>query len=168
MPVQSADRATSLQDAENTLSLALSQDASHPAILRDLAWVRAARYDDDGGLSALKQAADSPRIDAFDMLQIAHVYRDLGVEDTAYAWAVRSYGLTGRSLEDAVMGAYAQATLTDSRARTLADQAEAAMRARSFGDAHSLFEQALTFEPTSQYLQDRIGASQRAIDKYGP
>jgi O-antigen ligase len=168
LPAQSPERATALASAEDTLNAALSQDNADPAILRDLAWVRSARFDDTGGLTALQQAAASPRIDAFDMLQIAHVYRDLGVEDTAYAWAVRSYGLTGRSLEDAVMGAYAQATLTDSRARTLADQAEAAMRARSFGDAHSLFEQALTFEPTSQYLQDRIGASQRAIDKYGP
>jgi hypothetical protein len=136
-------------------------------VLRDLAWVRSARFDDVGGLTALKQAADSPRIDAFDMLQIAHVYRDLGVADVAYTWAVRAYDLTGRSLEDAVMGTYAQATLSDSRARTLADQAEAAMRARHFSDAHGLFQQALTFEPSSQYLQDRIGASQRAIDKYG-
>jgi O-antigen ligase len=168
LPAQSPDRATALASAEDTLNAALSQDNGDPAILRDLAWVRSARFDDTGGLTALQQAADSPHIDAFDMLQIAHVYRDLGVADAAYAWAVRSYGLTGRSLEDVVMGGYAQATLTDSRARTLADQAEAAMRARSFGDAHGLFEQALTFEPTSQYLQDRIGASQRAIDKYGP
>jgi len=167
LPAQSPDRSTALATAEDTLSSALTQDSSDPAILRDLAWVRSARFDDVGGLTVLKQASDSPRIDAFDMLQIAHVYRDLGVTDQAYTWAVRAYDQTGRSLEDAVMGTYAQATLADSRARTLAEQAEAAMRARSFGDAHSLFEQALTFEPTSQYLQDRIGASQRAIDKYG-
>jgi O-antigen ligase len=167
LPPQAPGRAAALQDAEATLGLALGQDASHPAVLRDLAWVRSARFDDVGGLTALKQAADSPRIDAFDMLQIAHVYRDLGVADVAYTWAVRAYDLTGRSLEDAVMGTYAQATLSDSRARTLADQAEAAMRARHFSDAHGLFQQALTFEPSSQYLQDRIGASQRAIDKYG-
>jgi O-antigen ligase len=167
LPSQSPDRPTALADAEATLSTALAQNGSDPAILRDLAWVRSARFDDVGGLTALKQAADSPRIDPFDMLQIAHVYRDLGVSDAAYTWAVRAYEATGRSLEDAVMGTYAQSTLTDSRARTLADQAEAAMRARTFGDAHSLFQQAQTFEPTSQYLQDRVGASQRAIDKYG-
>jgi hypothetical protein len=88
--------------------------------------------------------------------------------DEAYNWAVRAYGITGRSLEDAVMENYAQSTLTDSRARTLATQAEAAMRAHSYADANSLFQQALTFETNSAYLQDRIGASQRAVDKYGP
>jgi hypothetical protein len=41
------------------------------------------------------------------------------------------------------------------------------MRARTFSQAHSLFEQALSFEPDSAYLQDRIGAAQRAVDKYG-
>src|SRR5207253_183506 len=71
LPGQSPDRAAALQDAENTLSLAQAQDTSHPAVLRDLGWVRSARYDDVGGLTALKQAADSSRIDAFDMLQIA-------------------------------------------------------------------------------------------------
>jgi O-antigen ligase len=168
LPAQAPERAAALADAESVLSAALDQDSSQPAVLRDLAWVRSARFDDSGGLKALGQAAESPRIDAFDMLQIASVYRDLGATDVAYSWAIRSYTATGRSLEDVVMGAYAQATLSDARARTLADQAEAAMRARHFGDAHSLFEQAATFEPTSQYLQDRIGASQRAVDKYGP
>ena len=66
------------------------------------------------------------------------------------------------------METYAQSTLTDSRARTLATQAEAAMRARSYADANALFQQALTFEPKSAYLQDRLGAAQRAVDKYGP
>jgi hypothetical protein len=150
------------------LSAALQQDQTHPAVLRDLAWVRAARFDDAGALSALAAAGAAPHIDAFDMLQIAHGYRDLGVTDQAYAWATRAYAIWGRSLEDAVMDTYAQATLDDARARTLADQAEAAMRARHFGDAHALFQQALTFQPGSQYLEDRIGAAQRAIDKYGP
>jgi hypothetical protein len=168
LPAQAPERAAALTDAEGVLTAALAQDPGQPAVLRDLAWVRSARFDDSAGLKALQEAADSSRIDAFDMLQIAHVYRDLGVTDVAYAWAVRAYAATGRSLEDAVMGTYAQATLGDARARTLADQAEAAMRARHFGDAHSLFEQAATFEPSSQYLQDRIGAAQRAVDKYGP
>ncbi|MBV9327457.1 MAG: O-antigen ligase family protein [Chloroflexi bacterium] len=167
-PTQSASRGAELADAETLLSAALEQDATQPAVLRDLAWVRSARFDDDGGLRSLALAAGSPRIDTFDMLQIAHVYRDLGVADEAYAWAVRAYGMWGRSLEDAVMENYAQSTLTDTRARTLATQAEAAMRARSYADANSLFQQALTFEPKSTYLQDRIGASQRAVDKYGP
>lgn len=65
------------------------------------------------------------------------------------------------------MQVYAQSTLNDSRARTLADQAEAAMRARTFSQAYSLFQQALTFEPNSAYLQDRLGAAQRAVAKYG-
>ena len=129
--------------------------------------MRSARFDDIGALTAVKFAADSPRIDAFDMLQIAHVYRDLGVSDQAYAWATRAYAIWDRSLEDAVMGTYAQSTLSDSRARTLADQGEAAMRARHFSEAHTLFVQALTFQPGSTYLQDRIGAAQRAVDKYG-
>jgi O-Antigen ligase len=164
---QSPERAGALGDAESVLSLALDQDPSHPGVLRDLAWVRSARYDDSGALSALNAAAQSPRIDAFDMLQIAHVYRDLGATDEAYTWATRAYSIWGRSEEDVVMGTYAQATLSEPNARTLAEQAEAAMRARHFGDAHTLFEQALTFEPSSSYLQSRIGASQRAIDKYG-
>jgi Flp pilus assembly protein TadD len=68
------------------------------------------------------------------------------------------------------MQTYAQSTLAimdDSRARTLADQAEAAMRARTFGEAELLFQQALIFEPRSAYLQDRLGAAQRAVQKYG-
>jgi hypothetical protein len=65
------------------------------------------------------------------------------------------------------MQVYAQSTLHDSRAQNLADQAEAAMRGRTFRDARTLFEQALTFEPSNAYLQDRIGAAQRAVSKYG-
>ncbi|MBV9581547.1 MAG: O-antigen ligase family protein, partial [Chloroflexi bacterium] len=145
-PTQSASRASDLTDAETLFAAAQGQDPSQPAVLRDLAWVRAARFDDDGGLRVLAQAAASPGIDAFDMLQIAHVYRDLGVVDEAYAWAVRAYGIWDRSLEDSVMETYAQSTLSDSRARTLATQAEAAMRARSYAEANSLFQQALTFE----------------------
>jgi hypothetical protein len=167
LPAQAAARPGVLADAENTLAEGLAQAPGNPAILRDLAWVRAARYDDSGGLSAVEQAADSPGVDAFDMLQIAHVYRDLGIVDQAYASASRAYTDWGRAPEDAVMQVYAQATLSDSRARTLADQGEAAMRARTFTQANTLFQQALTFEPDNAYLIDRIGASQRAVDKYG-
>jgi hypothetical protein len=167
LPPQSLDRSAALSDSETLLTAALAEDPGHPAVLRDLAAVRSARFDDSGGADALKRAASSSRIDAFDMLQVAHVYRDLGFVDEAYAWAARAYDMWGRAPEDAVMQVYAQSTLNDSRARTLANQAEAAMRARAFGQAHALFERALTFEPNSAYLLDRIGASQRAVDKYG-
>jgi hypothetical protein len=167
LPAESEDRTRALTEAEGWFKRALDQDTTQPAVLRDLAWVGTAHYDDAAALQSLKLAADSPRIDAFDMLQIAHVYRDLGFVDDAYTWAARAYAQWGRPPEDAVMQRYAQSTLNDSRARTLADQAEAAMRARHFGDAQSLFGQAQTFEPSSVYLRDRLGASQRAIDKYG-
>jgi hypothetical protein len=167
MDAQSADRAAVLAAAENTLSLGLTQAPDHAGLLRDLAWVRSARFDDSGALNALTRAAGSARLDAFDTLQIAHVYRDLGAADEAYAWAARAYAAWGRSPEDAVMQVYAESTLKDDRSRVLAEQAEAAMRARSFGEAHSLFQQALTFERESAYLNDRLGASQRAIAKYG-
>jgi hypothetical protein len=165
---QSPVRTVALAASESTLLLALTQDPAHPAVLRELARARATGFDDAGALDALKQAAASSSLDAFDMLQIGHLYRDLGFADEAYAWAARAYAAWGRPSEDAVMQAYAQATLHDSRARTLADQAEAAMRARSFAAARTLFEEALTFEPSNAYLQDRIGAAQRAVDKYGP
>jgi O-antigen ligase len=165
---QSSTRAAYLAAAEDTLLVALTQAPTHPAVLRELARARATRFDDAGALEALKQAAASPQLDAFDMLQIGHLYRDLGFADEAYTWAARAYVAWGRPPEDSVMQAYAQSTLHDSRAQNLADQAEAAMRARTFGIARTLFEQALTFEPGNAYLQDRIGAAQRAVDKYGP
>jgi tetratricopeptide (TPR) repeat protein len=167
---QAAGRLSALGEAESILSLALSQDGSHPAVLRDLASARAAHYDDAGALAALQQAAASTRVDAFDMLQIGHLYRDLGFAEDGYAWAARAYASWGRLPEDAVIQVYAQSTLAvldDNRARTLADQAEAAMRARTFGEARSLFQQALTFQPDSPYLLDRLGAAQRAVVKYG-
>jgi hypothetical protein len=162
-----AGRAVGLADAEGTLTLGLAHDPGHPGVLRELARARWARFDDAGALEALQRAATSPRVDTFDQLQIAQLYRDLGFADEAYALAARAYAAWGRPPEDVVMRAYAQATLSDSRARTLADQAEAAMRARSFGEAKSLFEQARTFEPANAYLQDRLAAAQRAVDKYG-
>jgi hypothetical protein len=167
MDTQDASRLSALADAERTLSLGLAHDPDHPAVLRDLALVRAARFDDPGALDALRRATASQRLDAFDMLQIAHAYRDLGFSGEAYAWAARAYTLWDRPPEDAVMQVYAQSTLQDSRARTLADQAEAAMRARHFGEALALFEQALTFGSDNAYLHDRVGAAQRAVAKYG-
>jgi Flp pilus assembly protein TadD len=68
------------------------------------------------------------------------------------------------------MQLYAQSTLAvldDDRARTLADQAETAMHWRFFGEARALFQQALSFKPDNPYLRDRLGAAQRAVDKYG-
>jgi Tfp pilus assembly protein PilF len=167
---QSPGRAAALGEAEGTLSLALALDANHPAVLRELARVRATRFDDAGALGTLRRAAQSPDVDAFDMLQIGHLYRDLGFADEGYAWASRAYAAWGRPTEDAVMQAYARSTLAvldDFRARSLADQAEAAMRARAFGEATSLFQQALTFEPNNAYLRDRLGGAQRAVAKYG-
>lgn len=167
---QAAGRPAALAEAENTLTLALAQDAGHPAVLRLLARVRSARFDDTGALDALRQVSASTRLDAFDMLQIAHLYRDFGFAEQGYAWAARAYASWGRRPEDAVMQKYAQSTLAvldDDRARTLADQAETAMRYGLFGQARVLFEQALSFVPNSPYLQDRVGAAQRAVEKYG-
>jgi hypothetical protein len=167
---QTPRRAIALAEAESILMLALAQDVSHPAVLRELARVRSARFDDAGALDALRTAADSSRLDAFDQLQIAQLYRDFGFAEQGYAWAARAYMSWGRPPEDAVMQVYAQSTLAvldDDRARTLADQAEAAMRWRFFGEARSLFQQALSFKPDSPYLLDRLGAAQRAVDKYG-
>jgi hypothetical protein len=138
--------------------------------LRELARVRSARFDDAGALDALRKASESSRLDAFDMLQIAHLYRDFGFAEQGYTWAARAYATWGRLPEESVMQAYAQSTLAlldDDRARLLADQAETAMRWRSFSEARGLFEQALVFRPDSPYLQDRLGAAQRAVAKYG-
>ena len=144
----------------------------HAAVLRDLGRVRAARFDDFGSLEALRRAAAAPGLDAFDRLQIAHLYRDAGFAEDAYTWAADAYAAWGRPPEDAVMRVYAENTLTDDegghRARTLATQAEAAKRARSFGSAVDLFSQALVFAPHNAYLVDRVGAAQRAVAKYGP
>ncbi|MDQ3811699.1 MAG: O-antigen ligase family protein [Chloroflexota bacterium] len=172
MDPQGPGRAMALAEAEATLSLALAQAPEHAGVLRNLARVRSARFDDVGALEALRRAAESPRLDAFDMLQIAHVYRDAGFAAEAYAWASRAYSARGRPPEDSVMRVYAENTLTSDegghRARTLAEQAEAAMRARSFGEAAELFRQALAFKPESVYLQDRLGAAERAVARYGP
>jgi hypothetical protein len=166
LDAQSTARGPTLAQAEGLLVQALGQESQHPGVLRDLARVRWGRYDDSGALDALKRAADAPGLDAFDVLQIAHLYRDMGFADEAYAWATRAYATWGRPAPDAVLHAYAQQTLPDDfRVRTLADQAEAAMHARAFADAQSLFQQALVFAPSSAYLQDRLGAAQRGISR---
>jgi hypothetical protein len=159
-------RAPLLANAESLLAMGLAQDPGHPGVLRDLARVRFARYDDSGALDALKRAAASPSLDAFDVLQIAHLYRDMGFSDEAYAWANRAYAMWGRPAPDVVLRAYAQQTLPDDfRVRTLADQAEAAMHARAYADAVGLFEQALTFKSDSPYLQDRLAEAERAASR---
>lgn len=171
LDAQASGRADKLAETQHTLQSALALDDTTSAIPRELAWALLVQYDDAGAFASLKRAADRPRLDAFDMLQIAHLYRDMGFAREAYDLAARAYALTGRSTEDAVMQAYAQSTLAvidDFRARTLADQAEAGMRARRFGEAVELFTQALSFQPDSAYLQDRQGAAQRALAKYGP
>jgi hypothetical protein len=165
---QNDQRPIAFASAESELTQALSLDPGHPAVLRDLARVHSAQFDDAAATRELAQLAASPRLDAFDMLQIARLYRDQGSTDEAYTWAARAYDRWGRPPEQGVMQTYAEATLTDSRAQILAEQAEAAMRAREFGDAGTLFQQALTFEPQgSPYLTDRVGAADRAVAKYG-
>jgi tetratricopeptide (TPR) repeat protein len=172
LAAQSPGRGEALAGAEDTLTSALALAPTHAAVLRNLARVRAARFDDAGALDALQRASGAPRLDAFDMLQIAHAYRDAGMATEAYAWAARAYAAWGRPAEDAVMRVYAENTLSSDegghRARTLSAQAEAAMRARAFGQAADLFGQALTFKPDNAYLQDRLGAAQRAVVRYGP
>ncbi|HET6315662.1 MAG TPA: hypothetical protein VFG86_04330, partial [Chloroflexota bacterium] len=169
---QAPERAGALAQAEATLEEALALAPGHPAVLRNLARVRSAQYDDVGAFGALTEVTQSPNLDAFDMLQIAHAYRDAGLPVEAYAWASRAYVATDRNFEDAVMQTYASDTLTDDegghRARTLATQAEAEMRARRFGNAVTLFTEALSFKSDNAYLQDRQGAAQRAVAKYGP
>ena len=41
------------------------------------------------------------------------------------------------------------------------------MRARTFGEAQCAVSAGADFEPDSAYLQDRLGAAQRAVAKYG-
>jgi hypothetical protein len=162
-PPDAHDRAELLQQAEGSLQLALAQAPDHPAVLRDLALTRAARYDERAGLEALERAAASPRLDAFDRLQIAHAYRELGFAGEAYAWANAAYQAWGRPPQDAVLRVYQQATLSDANARVLADQGEAALHARDYASAQALFQQALTFQPGSAYLQERVAAAQRGL-----
>ena len=165
---QNDQRPIAFASAESELTQALALDPGHPAALRDLARVHSAQFDDAAATRELAQLAASSRLDAFDMLQIARLYRDQGSTDEAYAWAARAYDRWGRPPEQGVMQTYAEATLTDSRAQNLAEQAEAAMRAREFGDARTLFQQALIFEPQgSPYLTERVGAADRAVAKYG-
>jgi O-antigen ligase len=161
-------RASTLAEAESLLSLALAQDPGHAGVLRDLARVRLGRYDDAGALDALQRAAASPRLDAFDVLQIAHLYRDMGFADQAYAWANRAYATWRRPAPDVVLRAYAEQTLPDDfRIRVLVDQGEAAMHARAYADAASLFRQALSFAAgsPSPYLQDRLAEAERAASR---
>lgn len=171
LDAQAPNRPAKLAESQRTLESALSLVDNDPAILRQLAWARSAQYDDAGALEAVARAARTPRLGPFNTLQIAHLYREMGFAREAYDLAATAYAATGRSTEDAVMQTYAQSTLAaldDFRARTLADQAEAAMRARRFGEAVDLFTRARTFQPESSYLQDRLGAAQRAVAKYGP
>ncbi|GAC1318661.1 MAG: hypothetical protein NVSMB2_13540 [Chloroflexota bacterium] len=170
LDTQAPTRSANLANSQRTLESALTLVESDPAILRQVAWARSAQYDDSGALDAVGRAARTPRLDPFNELQVAHLYRELGFAREAYDLAAKAYAATGRSTEDAVMQTYAQSTLgalDDFRARTLADQAEAAMRARRFGEAVDLFTHALSFQPDSSYLQDRAGAAQRAVVKYG-
>jgi len=165
-------RAASLAAAEGLLSVALTQDPGDPAAQRDLARTRAQRYDDAGALASLRAASASPRLDAFDMLQVAHLYRDLAFANDGYSWAMRAYAAWGRTPTDTdpILLAYSRATLQDNpSAQRLAEQGEAALRARDFEAARRLFGQALSFGtgPPNPYLQERLGAAERGVEKYG-
>src|SRR5262249_40920775 len=71
-----AERSAQLAAADGPFSQGLAIDPTQPALLRDQARVRVTRYDDPGALDLLKRATTAPGLDAFDMLQIAHLYRD--------------------------------------------------------------------------------------------
>ncbi len=161
------DRAR-LTTAEATLDSALAQDPGHPAILRELALARAQRYDIAGAMDAVGKAAASPRIDAFDELQIARVYLALGFGDEAYAWAARAYQTWGRTPPTAVIGGYERATLPDDSRGVLGplvDQGEAAVHARDFATALDRFQQAYRLAPHSAYLADRVAYAQRKLEQ---
>lgn len=155
--------------AESTFKLAQSQDPLQPAVLRQLAWTHLKGYDTDAALESVKAAASSPRIDPFDRLQIAHIYRELGFSDEAYTWATEAFATWGRAPAEPILLPYEQATLADNpRAQSLANRGEAALRARAYSAASTLFRQALRLQPTSTYLQDRLNGAERGIEKYGP
>ncbi len=155
--------------AEGWFEEALALSPDQPAVLRGLAWARLERFDAPGALAALQQAAASPRLDPFDMLQVARAYRALGFGDEAYGWATRAFEAWGRAPPEPVLREYKRATLADNPAAiTLAEQGEAALRARRYGEALDLFRQALALAPESAYLRERLGDAARGVERYGP
>ncbi len=157
-----------LSAAEDSFARALASDPGLPSAERGLAWTRLKRFDTAGALTILERAAASPRLDAFDMLQVAHLYRELGFVDDAYRWATRAFDVWGRAPAQPILGVYEQSTLADNPAAiTLAEQGETALRQRRFGDALRLFQQARGLAPGSQYLLDRVGDAERGVQKYG-
>jgi tetratricopeptide (TPR) repeat protein len=152
--------------ATRTLEAALAANPDSRAAQRTLARARLAQFDVAGTLALLQPLTASPSLDAFDMLQIAHLYRDLGFSHDAYQWASRAYQTWGRPASVPVMHTYLQAALPDdARVRTLVDQAEAATRGADYRQAIMLYQAALTFDPDDAYLLDRIGDAERAAAK---
>lgn len=165
-PAPDRDR---LASAEAALSTARALAPGSAAPLRNLARVRLARFDAAGSLELTRQASTTPGLDAFDTLQVARLYRELGFSDEAYRLAARAYDLWGRPPNLAVMQAYREATVRDDfRVRDLAAQAEDAIRNRRWAEAQTLFRQALQFAPENAYLRDRLADADRGFTKEGP
>lgn len=157
---------TQIAQAETGFETVLAADPTDPVALRDLARAHLATFDVSNALAELNQTTQTPGLDPFDMLQIAHLYRDLGFADQAYSWASSAYATWGRVPSEVVMLTYEQATVADNpNARVLAQQAEAASSTGDLQQALSLFQQALAFAPGNAYLQERIDGTQRGIDR---
>jgi tetratricopeptide (TPR) repeat protein len=161
---QAAPDRPALSSAASLLAAAVDQDATQPAAWRQLARARLGTDEITAAVDALQHAASRPDLDAFEMLQVAHVYRDLGFGQEAYAWATRAYAAWGRRPPDAVEVAYQRATLVldpQGVLLTLTDQAEAALRAGRYAEAAALLRQALPLAPDNVYLQSRIAFAER-------
>lgn len=158
--------ASSLSAAEATFEAALALEPASPALLRNLALARARQFKIAETLDPLTRAASSPRLDAFDMLQVARVYREVGFGAEAYAWALKAYQASGRPAPPAVMRPYRQGTLKDDPVvRTLVEQGEAALARRAFDEALPKFARALELDPENAYLRDRVGDAERGVER---
>jgi O-antigen ligase len=154
----------SLAQADALLIAGLAAEPDHAGLVRELARSKLLAFDTAAAIELTQRAETLPNLDSFDLLQIAHLYRDLGFTDRAYELARKSYVQSGRPAPTDVMQLYSRALLDDDfRVQTLADQAESFMRSREFDKALPLFEQALTFSPTNPYLLERLGDAQRGV-----
>lgn len=157
-----------LQAAEALAHTGLQSAPGHPGLLRQVARAQVARFDFAAALDTIEQAASSPRLDAFDLLQIARLSRDIGQTQQAYTWAMHAYQLMDRVPPTAVVLEYRRALLPDDpRVRVLADQGEAAIRAERYAEAVDRFQQALSLapDPPNAYLRDRADLAQRLLER---
>lgn len=163
-----ADR-PAIAAAERLFQDARALAPQNAAILRGLARAQIARQDAFGALDTLERLKTLPTLDAFDGLQVAHLSRDLGDAAEALALAQDAYRALGRPMPNVVAQAYGRATLKDDpRVRTLADQADAAMRALRYGEAATLYRQALQFDPGSAYLSTQLANAERKAAATAP